>query len=231
MGHDMTMTPTLAPMAWTIFAAAPPPSRDDLVALVNRMVNHAIDAVPTPAQLSDPWRIGPKAGWCHDYAVTKRDADHALGEVDGITRVLLRPPAILGPGPTSTWNTLRPDAMRDDEPARSAVAAQTFAWVHLDDLGSLAADLASRRVADAADAGDGPLAGACVPLNVAAAPAIQRDYVEAVAGALGVDPVWEQKPAWTGRVLADRAHGWGWTPTVDLTHALAEIVAGLSPEP
>ena len=167
----------------------------------------------------------------NDYSVTKRDTDLALAEIDGITRVLLRPPAILGPGPTSTWNTLRPAAIRDDEQARRAIANQTFAWVHLDDLASLAADLASRRVADAADAGDGPLAGACVPLNVAAAPAIQRDYVGAVAGALGVDPVWEQKPAWTGRVLADRAHGWGWTPTVDLTHALAEIVAGLSPEP
>ena len=167
----------------------------------------------------------------NDYSVTKRDTDLALAEIDGITRVLLRPPAILGPGPTSAWNTLRPAAIRDDERARRAIANQTFAWVHLDDLGSLAADLASRRVADAADAGDGPLAGACVPLNVAAAPAIQRDYVGAVAGALGVDPVWEQKPAWTGRVLADRAHGWGWTPTVDLTHALAEIVTGLSPEP
>ena len=167
----------------------------------------------------------------NDYSVTKRDTDLALAEIDGITRVLLRPPAILGPGPTSTWNTLRPAAIRDDEQARRAIANQTFAWVHLDDLASLAADLASRRVADAADAGDGPLAGACVPLNVAAAPAIQRDYVGAVAGALGVDPVWEQKPAWTGRGLADRAHGWGWTPTVDLTHALAEIVAGLSPEP
>ena len=40
--------------------------------------------------------------------VTKRDADAALAEVDGITRVLVRPPAILGPGETSVWNTLRP---------------------------------------------------------------------------------------------------------------------------
>src|ERR1700749_1690990 len=83
MGHDMTMTPTLAPMAWTIFAAAAPPSRDDLVALVNRMVNHAIDAVPTPAHLSDPWRVGPRAGWCHDYAVTKRFLLLSLGFAAG----------------------------------------------------------------------------------------------------------------------------------------------------
>ena len=166
----------------------------------------------------------------NDYSVTKRDTDLALAEIDGITRVLLRPPAILGPGPTSTWNTLRPAAMRNDAQARRAIAKQTFAWVHLDDLGSLAADLASCRTSDAADMADGPLRGRCVPLNVAAAPATQRDYVEAVTRALGVAPGWEQKPAWTGRVLADRAHGWGWTPTVDLSHALAEVVAGLSSE-
>jgi hypothetical protein len=32
---------------------------------------------------------------------------------------------------------------------------------------------------------------------------------------------------WTGRILAGRAKGWGWTPTVDLTRALEEIDQGL----
>jgi nucleoside-diphosphate-sugar epimerase len=163
----------------------------------------------------------------NDYAVTKRDTDLALAGVDGITRVLLRPPAILGPGPTSTWNTLRPAEMRDDEDARCAIPKQTFPWVHLADLASLAADLASGRVPDAADPASGPAARACVPLNVAAARATLRDYFGAVTGALGVDPVWEQAPSWTGRLLADRAHGWGWIPSVDLAQALAELVAGL----
>jgi nucleoside-diphosphate-sugar epimerase len=163
----------------------------------------------------------------NDYAVTKRDTDLALADVDGITRVLLRPPAILGPGPTSTWNTLRPAAMRDDEHKRRAIADGTFAWVHVADLASLAADLASGRIPDAADPASGPVADACTALNVAAARATQRDYFEVVTGALGVDPVWEEAPAWTGRILADRAHGWGWTPTVDLAQASGEIVAGL----
>jgi 2-alkyl-3-oxoalkanoate reductase len=167
----------------------------------------------------------------NDYAVTKRDTDLALARVDGITRVLLRPPAILGPGPTSTWNTLRPSEMRDDEDARRAISEMTFPWVHLADLASLAADLASGRVPDAADPSSGPVAQACIPLNVAAARATQRDYFGAVTGALGVDPVWEQAPSWTGRLLADRAHGWGWIPTVDLARALAELVAGLSAGP
>jgi nucleoside-diphosphate-sugar epimerase len=164
----------------------------------------------------------------NDYAVTKRDTDRGLADVDGITRVLLRPPAILGPGPTSTWNTLRPAAMRDDEQARRAIADATFAWVHVADLASLAADLASGRIPDAPDPASGPVADACTPLNVAGARATQRDYFKIVTGALGVDPVWEEAPGWTGRILADRAHGWGWTATVDLAQASGEIIAGLS---
>jgi hypothetical protein len=117
--------------------------------------------------------------------------------------------------------------MREDERARRAIADATFAWVHVADLASLAADLASGRIPDAADQARGPTADACSPLNVAAARATQRDYYEVVTGALGVDPVWEESPAWIGRILADRAHGWGWTPIVDLAQASDEIAAGL----
>jgi nucleoside-diphosphate-sugar epimerase len=167
----------------------------------------------------------------NDYAVTKRDTDLALADVDGITRVLLRPPAVLGPGPTSTWNTLRPAAMRDEEQARRTIADQTFPWVHLADLASLAADLATGHIPDGRDPASGPVRQGCVALNVAAARATQRDYFEAVTRALGVDPVWDEAPSWTGRLIADRAHGWGWSPTVDLEEALAEIVAGLNVGP
>ena len=168
--------------------------------------------------------VGDDAG---AYPVTKRDTDAALAAVDGITRVLLRPPAILGAGETSVWNSLRPAAIRDDEQARNAVPGQSFAWVHVDDLAAFAADLASGRVPTSTDAATGPVAGACTAVNVAAGPATVRDYYETVTEALGVEPVWDDAPAWTGRILADRAHGWGWTPTVDLATALAEISAGL----
>jgi nucleoside-diphosphate-sugar epimerase len=171
--------------------------------------------------------VGDDAG---DYAVTKRDTDLALADVEGITRVLLRPPAILGPGPTSTWNTLVPAEMAADEAVRRTAPDRTFAWVHVADLASLAADLAVGRIDDAADPGRGPLAGDCTALNVAAARATQRDYVGTVTGALGIDPVWEDAPGWTGRVLADRALAWGWAPAVDLTRALAELAAGLRHE-
>ena len=53
-----------------------------------------------------------------DYPLTKRDTDAALAEVHGITRVLVRPPAILGAGKISVWNTLRPAEIRDDEQQR-----------------------------------------------------------------------------------------------------------------
>jgi nucleoside-diphosphate-sugar epimerase len=161
------------------------------------------------------------------YAVTKRDTDAALAEVDGITRVLLRPPAILGAGETSIWNTVRPAELREDEAARHAHPDQGFAWVHVDDLVTLVADLAAGRVATSGDPASGPVAGGCTVVNVAAGPATARDYYETVTGALGVEPVWEDGPAWTGRILAGRAHGWGWSPTIDLADALAEIDAGL----
>ena len=161
------------------------------------------------------------------YGVTKRDTDAALAEVEGLTRVLLRPPAILGAGETSIWNTIRPAAIRDDEEARHAVPGKTFAWVHVDDLAAFAADVATGRVKASVDPESGPVAGACTVVNVAAGPALTRDYYQTVTGALGVEPVWDDAPAWTGRILAGRAHGWGWAPTVDLTRALAEIHEGL----
>ncbi len=150
------------------------------------------------------------------YAATKRDTDAALAEVDGITRVLLRPPAILGAGETSVWNTLRPAELRDDEDARRAVPEGSFAWVHVDDLATFVADLVSGRVATSTDPDRGPVEGGCTVVDVAAGPATLRDYYGTVTAALGLEPVWEDGPAWTGRILADRARAWGWAPEVDL---------------
>jgi len=163
----------------------------------------------------------------NDYAVTKRDTDAALAEVDGITRVLLRPPAVLGRGETSVWNSVTPGEIREDEEERHAVPEQTFAWVHVVDLAALVADVASGRVPTSADPANGPVEGDCVVLNVAAGSATMRDYVGTVTSALGVEPVWDDEPAWTGRILADRAHRWGWKPTVGFDEALAEIDDGL----
>ena len=161
------------------------------------------------------------------YGVVKRDVDDALSRVHGITRVLLRPPAILGPGESSIWNSVRPAQVRDDERARHAVPGKTFAWVHVDDLAAFAADLATGAIATTDDPGTGPVAGGCTPVNVASGPATQRDYVGAVTEALGVEATWDDEPAWTGQIRADRARAWGWTPRVPLDEALAELRAGL----
>jgi len=163
-----------------------------------------------------------------DYAVTKRDTDAALAEVGGITRVLVRPPAILGVGETSVWNTLRPVQIRDDEQQRRTNPARTFAWVHLDDLATLVADIATGQVPEATDASMGPVAGGCTAVDVAGEPATARDYVGTVSQALGLTPVWDDNlPAWTGQIRTDRARGWGWTPCVTLDQALVELANGL----
>jgi nucleoside-diphosphate-sugar epimerase len=99
--------------------------------------------------------------------------------------------------------------------------------VHVDDLTALMADLASGRIPESTDPATGPVTKRCTVVNVSAGPATARDYYETVTGALGLEPVWADGPAWTGRILADRARGWGWTPTVDLSRALAEIDRGL----
>lgn len=161
------------------------------------------------------------------YAVTKRDTDAALADVDGLTRVILRPPAILGAGESSIWNTLRPADMRDDEEVRRTVPEQSFAWVHVQDLVSLTADVAVGRIAPARDPEAGPVEGGCTAVNVAAGPATHRDYYETATRAVGVEPIWEEGEVWTGRLLATRAQRWGWAPTVDLSQALAEIAEGL----
>jgi len=162
------------------------------------------------------------------YAVTKRDTDLALSRVDGLTRVLVRPPAILGSGESSVWNTLRPAEMRDDAAERQVNPDKTFAWVHVDDLVRLVVDVALGEIGEAREPAHGPVAGGCTAVNVAAAPAASRSYYETVTSAIGAEPVWDDQPAWTGRIRAERAHRWGWEPTIDLPRALAELESDLT---
>lgn len=161
-----------------------------------------------------------------DYADTKNATDAALAQVRGLTTVLVRPPAIVGAGDTSIWNTLRPRQVRDGE--RRANPAKSWSWVHVDDLAALIADVATGGVATADDAGRGPVAGGTTPVLVAGDRATWRDYLGTVTDALGVAPEWTDEPVWTGQLLTDRARGWGWAPTVTLARALAELRQGLT---
>lgn len=162
------------------------------------------------------------------YAVTKRDADAALAELDGPTTVLVRPPAILGPGPTSIWNTLRPEHLGAHPDEAAAPPDKTLAWVHVTDLARLLADLATGAIPAGGDVATGPVAGATTAVNAAAPGATWRDWLGTVAEAVGIEPTWTDEPAWTGQVVADRARGWGWQPRIGLDEALAELRAGLS---
>ena len=163
------------------------------------------------------------------YADTKNATDAALAQVGGLTTVLVRPPAILGAGETSVWNSLRPQAVRDGE--RRANPEQTWAWVHVDDLAAFVADVATGAVATADDPERGPVAGSTTAVIVAGEPATWRDYLGAVTDAVGVAPEWTEEPVWTGRLLSDRARGWGWAPRVTLAQALDELRRGLTTGP
>lgn len=181
------------------------------------------DRTPGVGDVDEHARLVPDSA--NDYAVTKRDTDAALAAIDGITRVLVRPPAILGTGETSNWNTVVPAEILKDPAERRAVPGRTFAWVHVDDLVALIADVVTGRIAPSSDADTGPVSGHCTAVNVAAERATAEDYIGTVTRALGLDPVWEEGPAWTGQILAERAARWGWSPQVGLQPALAELDA------
>ena len=91
------------------------------------------------------------------YGVVKRDVDAALARLAGTTRVLLRPPAILGPGASSVWNTVRPAQIARrrgraarQSPTRPSRGCTSTTWR------AIAADLATGAIASADDPDDGP---------------------------------------------------------------------------
>ena len=105
---------------------------------------------------------------------------------------------------------------------------RTWSWVHVDDLAAFLADVATGAVATADDPERGPVAGSATPVIVAGEPATWRDYLGTVCDALGVEPQWTDEPVWTGRLVTDRARGWGWTPKVGLAQAMDELRQGLA---
>jgi len=161
-----------------------------------------------------------------DYADTKNATDAALARVGGLTTVLVRPPAVMGAGDTSVWNTLRPREIRDGE--RRANPAQTWGWVHVEDLAAFIADVATGAVPTSEDPERGPVAGGTTPVIVAGEPATWRDYLGTVTDALGVAPEWTDEPVWTGQLLTGRARRWGWAPRVELARTLEELRQGLT---
>jgi 2-alkyl-3-oxoalkanoate reductase len=69
------------------------------------------------------------------YATTKAAAEDAVTRAvrTGLVGAILRPPAVLGAGPTSTWGTRVPTRIRDGE-GPAIHPESTFGWVHVEDL-------------------------------------------------------------------------------------------------
>lgn len=69
------------------------------------------------------------------YATTKAQAEEEVVRAvrNGLVGVVLRPPAVLGAGRTSTWGTRVPRRIRDGEGPPIA-GETTFGWVHVEDL-------------------------------------------------------------------------------------------------
>ena len=200
-------------------------ARDSAVArLVHVSTAGVYDLSPGVGDVADDGPLLPEGSG--DYADTKNATDAALAQVGGLTTVLVRPPAIMGAGDTSVWNALRPQAVRGGECRANPL--ETWAWVHVDDLAALMADVATGAVATADDPERGPVAGCTTPVIAAGEPATWRDYLGTVAEALGVAPEWTDEPAWTGQLLTGRARRWGWVPRVSLAQAMDELRQGLT---
>lgn len=162
------------------------------------------------------------------YAVTKRDTDLALAGIDGLTRVIVRPTAILGPGESSIWNTVRPELIGTDSAARTDDPERTFGWVHVRDLADLIADIATGRIRLATDPAAGPVEDGVTAVNAVSGCVPMREYLGPVARALGVEPVWERREAFSAGLLAERARAWGWSPRITFEEAMSELTTGLT---
>jgi 2-alkyl-3-oxoalkanoate reductase len=129
------------------------------------------------------------------YALTKAEAEHEVTRAveAGLSAVILRPPAILGAAPTSTWGTRVPRRVQRGEPL-PIHPDTTFGWVHIDDLVDV--------VVAAGSSGDVFVA------NVVGGHVPFRTYLDAVATILPDQPPMPVAPdaaPWRGRYATRRA--------------------------
>jgi nucleoside-diphosphate-sugar epimerase len=151
------------------------------------------------------------------YSITKAQAERevaAAAEQD-LSTTVLRPPAVLGWGPTSTWGERLPRALADGALPFAPHPDSRHAWVHVDDL----ADAVAVALTDDRAVGR--------TYNVVGGQGTWRDYVDAVAdivGYEGPDPLADAPPpAWTGRYDASRIRDeLGFAPRRSFEEGMAE---------
>ncbi|MBW3621644.1 MAG: NAD(P)-dependent oxidoreductase [Actinobacteria bacterium] len=160
------------------------------------------------------------------YAVTKAEAERevAAGRERGLSATVLRPPAVLGWGPTSTWGQRVPERVARGELPFTPHPDHTHAWVHVDDLAEAAV------VALVDDRADGRT------YNVVGGVGTWRGYLDAVLAIVGdaPDPFadGEPRPPWSGRYDASRiTEELGWTPSRSFDDGLRETARHWTPTP
>ncbi len=149
------------------------------------------------------------------YGVTKAEGESAVeeGRRHGLSAAIVRPPAVLGAGPTSTWGTRVPrNLLAGHGFARHPDS--TYAWVHVDDLAE--ATLAAMDV-------DGD-----TTVNVVAGHETVGAYLRRVVDALPrpvTIPEVTDAP-WRGSYTTDRLRDdLGLTPRFGFAEAMDEIAA------
>lgn len=148
------------------------------------------------------------------YGVTKAEAEVEVERAgdDGLRTTILRPPAVLGWGPTSTWGQRLPERIRDGVLPFDPGSSTSFSWVYVDDLAE-AVVLALRE-----DAASGRV------YNVVGGHETFGRYVGDVRAWFDVDgePL-SDEARWTGRMPADRIEReLGWKPRVSYEEAMEE---------
>lgn len=159
------------------------------------------------------------------YGVTKAEGDRLVLEAAsrGLPATILRPGAILGLHPTSTWAVKVPRRIREGGALAARDPASTHPSVHVEDL----VDALLLAIAAA------PLPGTARIYNVVGHNGTWGAYVEQVRAWFGLGPApvpGGDSPVsgrtWTGRVLSDRIRqDLGWSPTRSYAEGMREAEA------
>jgi nucleoside-diphosphate-sugar epimerase len=150
------------------------------------------------------------------YSLSKAEAEREVlaGMQRGLAATILRPPAVLGWGPTSTWGQWFPARVAAGDVPFTPHPDATHAWVHVDDL----TDAAVVALADDRAVGR--------TYQVIGGQGTWRDYLEAVLDIVGdaSDPfAGGARPPWTGRYRTGRIREeLGFSPQRSLADAMRE---------
>ena len=149
------------------------------------------------------------------YSVTKAESEAEVerGRQRGLSAAILRPSAVFGAGPTSTWGTRFPRGWRAGNP-RPLHPEETRGWIHVDDL----ADGIALAAGGAAD----------VTANMVADHTLMADYIDRIRAMLGDVDELPRPPGdpWRGTFANTRMREeLGCVPSRTFDQAMDEIAA------